>query len=67
KSYELASNAQEGFVKTIEDSGLCTTHTLSDEEQAQFIDITHGLFDEMKGTMGEKGAKLVEVLAELNG
>ncbi len=66
KSYELASGAQEGFVKTIEDSGLCTTHTLTDEEQAQFIEITHGLYDEMKTTMGEKGAKLVEILAELN-
>jgi len=66
KSYELASGAQEGFVKTVEDSGLCTTHTLTDEEQAQFIAVTHGLYDEMKTTMGEKGAKLVEVLAELN-
>lgn len=67
KSYELAEAALDGFIATIEDSGLCTTYTLSAEEQAQFVDIAQNLYVEMEASMGEKGAQLVDVLAELNG
>ena len=67
KSQEIGDKCMADYRKQVEESGLNEIYELTPEEQAEFIKLAHGLFDEMAPTLGEKGKKLIDVLKEVNG
>ncbi len=67
KSMEIGVKCMNDYRKQVEESGLNEIYDLTPEEQAEFVKLAMGLYDEMAPGLGEKGLKLIEILKQANG
>ena len=67
KSMEIGVQCMNDYRKQVEESGLNEIYDLTPEEQAEFVKLAMGLYDEMAPGLGEKGLKLIEILKQANG
>lgn len=65
RSYDHAVYFMDSYMKEIEDAGRNEIYYLSDAEQAEFIKLSFGLFDEMASEVGAKGNDLIAKLREI--
>lgn len=67
KSYDHALYFMDTYLKEIEDAGRNEIYYLSEAEQAEFTDLSFGLYDEMSSQVGQKGNDLIAMLKEIAG
>ncbi len=67
KGEELGNKFMSEYIQQVKDAGMNDIYTLSDAEQAEFVKLGMGLFDEMAPGLGANGLKLIESLKQANG
>ncbi len=67
KSMEIGNKCMNDYRKQVEEAGLNEIYDLTAEEQAEFVKLAMGLYDEMAPGLGEKGKTLSDILKKANG